>query len=66
MACALRSVEELAKKKGVSMAQVSLAWMLTKPEVTAPIIGTTSMSNLEDILGECIRCGLRSGSCTGC
>ena len=33
------------------MAQVSLAWMLTKPEVTAPIIGTTSMSNLEDILG---------------
>ena len=45
-------VEALAKKKGVSMAQISLAWMLTKPDVSAPIIGTTSLSNLEDILGE--------------
>ncbi len=34
------------------MAQISLAWMLTKPGVTAPIIGTTSLSNLEDILGQ--------------
>ena len=48
------------------MAQISLAWMLTKPGVTAPIIGTTSLANLEDILGEFIRFGLRSDSCTGC
>ena len=34
------------------MAQISLAWMLTKPGVSAPIIGTTSLANLEDILGE--------------
>ncbi|PIL33284.1 transporter [Ganoderma sinense ZZ0214-1] len=44
-------VEELAKKKGVSMAQVAVAWVLAKPHVTAPIVGTTSLSNLEDILG---------------
>ncbi|KAI0737382.1 aryl-alcohol dehydrogenase [Daedaleopsis nitida] len=44
-------VEELAKKKGVSMAQIAIAWVLAKPGVTAPIIGTTSLSNLEDILG---------------
>ncbi|KAH9899234.1 Aldo/keto reductase [Cubamyces lactineus] len=44
-------VEELAKKKGVSMAQISTAWVLSKPGVTAPIIGTTSLKNLEDILG---------------
>ncbi|KAI0365123.1 Aldo/keto reductase [Pilatotrama ljubarskyi] len=44
-------VEELAKKKGVSMAQISTAWILSKPGVTAPIIGTTSLKNLEDILG---------------
>ncbi|KAH9848625.1 Aldo/keto reductase [Lenzites betulinus] len=44
-------VEELAKKKGVSMAQISTAWVLAKPGVTAPIIGTTSLKNLEDILG---------------
>ncbi|KAI0669368.1 Aldo/keto reductase [Trametes maxima] len=44
-------VEELAKKKGVSMAQISTAWVLAKPGVTAPIIGTTSLKNLEDIIG---------------
>ncbi|KAM5541952.1 hypothetical protein V8D89_004262 [Ganoderma adspersum] len=46
-----QSVEELAKKKGVTMAQVALAWMLAKPLVSAPIVGTTSLANLEDILG---------------
>lgn len=45
------SVEELAKKKGASMAQISLAWIMSKPGVSAPIIGTTNLSNLEDILG---------------
>ncbi|KAL7282862.1 hypothetical protein ACG7TL_002275 [Trametes sanguinea] len=43
-------VEELAKKKGVSMAQIATAWILSKPGVTAPIIGTTTLKNLEDIL----------------
>ena len=46
------SIEELAKKKGVSMAQIAMAWVMAKPGVTAPIIGTTSMANLEDILGK--------------
>ncbi|KAI8974170.1 Aldo/keto reductase [Trametes punicea] len=44
-------VEELAKEKGVSMAQIATAWILAKPGVTAPIIGTTSLQNLEDIIG---------------
>ncbi|KAI1787702.1 aryl-alcohol dehydrogenase [Ganoderma leucocontextum] len=44
-------VEELAKKKGVSMAQIAVTWVLAKPHVTAPIVGTTSLENLEDILG---------------
>ncbi|KAI0631586.1 oxidoreductase [Trametes polyzona] len=44
-------VEELAKKKGAKMAQIALAWILAKPGVTAPIIGTTNLSNLEDLLG---------------
>lgn len=46
------SVEELAKKKGVTMAQISLAWIMAKPGVSAPIIGTTNLSNLEDVLGQ--------------
>ena len=44
-------IDELAKKKSVSMAQISLAWIMAKPGVTAPIVGTTSLENLEDLLG---------------
>ncbi|KAH9916508.1 Aldo/keto reductase [Fomitopsis serialis] len=43
-------VEELAGKKGVSMAQVALAWTLAKDGITAPIVGTTSLKNLEDLI----------------
>ncbi|KAG1835314.1 NADP-dependent oxidoreductase domain-containing protein [Suillus variegatus] len=44
-------VEELAKKKGVTMAQIAIAWILTKDgEVSAPIVGTTSIANLKDII----------------
>lgn len=41
-------VEELADQKGVSMAQISLAWLLHKDWVDAPIIGTSSIEHLED------------------
>lgn len=43
-------VEELAKKKGVSMAQIAVAWVLSKEGVSAPIVGTTSLKNLDDII----------------
>ncbi|KAJ8593201.1 Aldo/keto reductase [Rhizopogon salebrosus TDB-379] len=43
-------VEELAKKKGVTMAQIAIAWILTKDGVSAPIVGTTSLENLTDII----------------
>ena len=33
------------------MAQVSIAWVLAKDGVTAPIVGTTNLDNLKDILG---------------
>lgn len=47
-------VEEVATKRGISMAQVATAWVLSKEGVTAPIIGTTNLKNLEDILGESV------------
>ncbi|KAL6308610.1 Aldo/keto reductase [Sparassis latifolia] len=47
----INRVDELAKKKGISMAQVAIAWSLSKPGVTAPIVGTTSLENLKDIIG---------------
>jgi aryl-alcohol dehydrogenase-like predicted oxidoreductase len=46
------SVEEIAKAHNISMAQVAIAWSLSKDGMTAPIIGTTSLKNLEDIIGE--------------
>lgn len=38
-------VAELAEKHGVSMTEVSLAWLLTK--VTAPVVGATKMHHIE-------------------
>ncbi|CAE6463641.1 unnamed protein product [Rhizoctonia solani] len=44
-------VEALAASKGVSMAQISIAWALSKDPVAAPIVGSTSLKNIEDIIG---------------
>lgn len=41
-------VVELAAKHGVPRAQIALAWLLNKPPVTAPIVGATKLSHLED------------------
>ncbi len=41
-------VAEVAKERGVSRAQVALAWVLQKKPVTAPIIGATKIHHLED------------------
>ncbi len=40
-------VQELADQKGVSMAQISIAWLLHKEWIDAPIIGVTSIDHLE-------------------
>jgi 1-deoxyxylulose-5-phosphate synthase len=39
---------EIAGKRGVAMAQVALAWLLSKPGVTAPIVGATKPHHLTD------------------
>ena len=41
-------VSEVAEARGLPMAQVALAWMLSKPVVTAPIIGATKPHHLDD------------------
>jgi aryl-alcohol dehydrogenase-like predicted oxidoreductase len=40
-------VAELADEKGVTMAQIALAWLLHQDWVDAPIVGTTSVEHLE-------------------
>jgi aryl-alcohol dehydrogenase-like predicted oxidoreductase len=43
-------VNEVAAARGVSSAQVALAWLLHRPGVTAPIVGATKVGHLEDAL----------------
>jgi aryl-alcohol dehydrogenase-like predicted oxidoreductase len=44
-------VAEVAKARGVSRAQIALAWLLHKPVITAPIVGATKLEHLDDALG---------------
>jgi aryl-alcohol dehydrogenase-like predicted oxidoreductase len=41
----------VADARGLPRAQVALAWLLSKPSVTSPIIGVTKPHHLEDGLG---------------
>lgn len=41
----IRRVAELAEKRGVSMTEISLAWLLTK--VTSPVVGATKFHHIE-------------------
>jgi 1-deoxyxylulose-5-phosphate synthase len=43
-----KRVQELAKTRGVSPAQIALAWMLNKPHITAPIIGASKLQHLDE------------------
>lgn len=40
-------VQEVAKARGVSGPQIALAWVLSKPYITAPIIGASKMEHLK-------------------
>jgi 1-deoxyxylulose-5-phosphate synthase len=43
-------VTEVAEARGLPNAQIALAWMLSKPVITAPIIGATKPGHLEDAI----------------
>lgn len=47
----LDTIEEIARSRNKTAAQISLAWILTKPNVTAPIIGANNVEQLKDGLG---------------
>ncbi|HTK41701.1 MAG TPA: aldo/keto reductase [Gemmatimonadales bacterium] len=44
------AVESVAKARGVTMAEVALAWLLSRPGVSAPIVGATKPEHLEAAL----------------
>jgi aryl-alcohol dehydrogenase-like predicted oxidoreductase len=46
----VEAVARIAAKRGVSRAQVALAWVASRPGVTAPIVGTSKPQHLVDAL----------------
>ncbi|QRF22904.1 aldo/keto reductase [Alicyclobacillus sp. TC] len=42
------TVEAISRERNLPMAQISLAWLLQKEGITAPIIGATKMRHLKD------------------
>ena len=46
----VEAVARIAAKRGVSRAQVALAWVASRPGVTAPIVGTSKPHHLDDAL----------------
>jgi aryl-alcohol dehydrogenase-like predicted oxidoreductase len=44
------AVDRVARARGVPMAEVALAWLLSRPGVAAPIVGATKLEHLETAL----------------
>jgi len=42
------AVFRIAASRGVSMSQIALAWVRSRPAVTAPIVGMTKPEHLDD------------------
>ena len=47
----VQRVADLAEKHGVPRVHIALAWLLQKQPVTAPIIGATKITHLDDAVG---------------
>jgi aryl-alcohol dehydrogenase-like predicted oxidoreductase len=46
----LNALDEVAKKYNATPARVSLAWLLARPSITAPIVSATSIEQLNDLI----------------
>ena len=46
----VEKVAEIAASRGVSRAQIALAWIMRNPVVTAPIVGASKISHLDDAI----------------
>ena len=44
-------LNEIALRRGQTLAQMSLAWVLRNPEVTSVLIGASKVSQIEDAVG---------------
>jgi L-glyceraldehyde 3-phosphate reductase len=44
----IRALNDLARQRGQSLAQMAIAWVLRDPRVTSALIGASSVAQLED------------------
>jgi L-glyceraldehyde 3-phosphate reductase len=51
----IRALNDIASRRGQSLAQMALAWTLRDPRVTSTLIGVSSVQQLEDSLGALTR-----------
>jgi L-glyceraldehyde 3-phosphate reductase len=47
----VRALNEIAGRRGQSLAQMAIAWTLRDPRVTTALIGASSVKQLDDSLG---------------
>lgn len=47
----IEALHEVAEARGVSPAQIALAWLLQKPGITAPIVGASKSHHMDQALG---------------
>jgi L-glyceraldehyde 3-phosphate reductase len=47
----IRALNEMARERGQSLAQMAIAWTLRDPRVTSSLVGASSVAQLEDSLG---------------
>jgi L-glyceraldehyde 3-phosphate reductase len=51
----IRTLNELARARGQSLAQMALAWTLRDPRMTSTLVGASSLEQLDDSLGALAR-----------
>jgi L-glyceraldehyde 3-phosphate reductase len=47
----VRALNDIAQRRGQTLAQMAIAWVLRKPAITSALIGASSWSQIEDCLG---------------
>jgi L-glyceraldehyde 3-phosphate reductase len=47
----IRALDELASRRGQTLAQMALAWVLRDPRMTSALIGASSVAQLEENVG---------------
>jgi L-glyceraldehyde 3-phosphate reductase len=47
----VRRLNEIAQQRGQSLAQMAIAWVLRRPEITSAVFGASQPQQVQDIVG---------------